>query len=82
MAEPPGSSSTATVHGTSQGASHGPTVNNKEQHPPYWNNDPCTRWLGPLNWAKPISMGAGRECRSTVEPDTMPCRWNTLRHAR
>ena len=24
-------------------------VNNKEQHSPYWNDDPCTHWLGPLN---------------------------------
>ena len=38
---PPGSSSTTTACNANPGASHGPTVNNKQQHPPYWNDDPC-----------------------------------------
>ena len=46
---PPGGSSTTTAHNASQGTGHGPTVNNKERQPPYWNDDPRTCWLGPLN---------------------------------
>ena len=49
VAKPPGGSSTTTACDASQGTGHGPTVNNKEQHPPYWNDDPRTRWLGLLN---------------------------------
>ena len=46
---PPGGTSTATAHGISSDAHCSPTVNNNQKHPPYWNDDPCTRWLGPLN---------------------------------
>ena len=47
---PPGGSSTTTAHNANPGTGHGPTVNNnKEQHPPYWNDDPCAHWLGLLN---------------------------------
>ena len=46
VAEPPGGSSTTTAHDASQGAGHGPTVNNKEQHPPNWNDYPPCPLVG------------------------------------
>ena len=47
---PPGGSSTTTTLDTNPGTGYGPKVNNnKERHPPYWNDDPHACWLGLLN---------------------------------
>ena len=62
----PGGSRTATDHGTSQGAGCSPTVNNKEWHPPYWNDDPPTHWLEPLN----VSYAYINRCRERVLIDS------------
>ena len=79
---PPGGSSTATAHSASQGASCGPTVNNKERHPPYWNDDPRTHWLGPLNvgyayinkhWER-VLINSGARCNAMLPEYAKACK--------
>ena len=42
---PPGSPNT----GADPCSGGGDAPVNKPNHPTYWNDDPCTRWLGPMN---------------------------------
>ena len=79
---PPSSSSTATACSINQGTGCSPTVNNKEQHPSYWNNDPRAHWLGLLNvgyayidgcWER-VLIDSGARCNAVSPEYTKACK--------
>ena len=52
---PPASTScSASTRSSGRGAS---VSNNQTKHPPYWNDNPCAHWLGPLNVGYAIING-------------------------